>query len=421
MPLSAALIRRRRSPFGPQSGGGLPLYGFSLTPVSGGTTASIDVSYRASDITDGTFYFIVQLASVAAPTEAQIKAGQNGAGATANWSTSVAYASIDAYSGPATGLIQDTDYIGYAVHQAVDLTYSNIVSDTFTTTDEVPVLTSPTDASAGQTSATLGVTTDDPNGTLYWVVSTSASAPTATQIREGKMHTGAAATASGSQAITSAGAKTGISATGLTAGTAYYAHFTQRDAALNDSAVVSGDGFTTDSAETVYYEYADDGTSTGLAVITAGTFTTAQSDPDGGSNAILYTCGSAGAGAQNGAQNTSFNYTNAGINKFRFKIKKGSWASGNAYARVRIANMTSNSVGYINLNTAAWTSEGGWSNVSVTDLGSGWISFYGEVDMTAYGDRTGAFQIYMGDATADQTITAAADHQFYIYRFKASY
>lgn len=175
-------------------------------------------------------------------------------------------------------------------------------------------------------------------------------------------------------------------------------------------------------AETDYYEYADDGTSTGLSVIAAGTFTTAQSDPDGGSNAILYTCGSAGAGVSNGVQQAAFNYTNAGVNKFRFKVKKGSWASANAYLRVRNANMTTNFIGYLNLNTGAWTSESGWNGTpTVTDLGAGWYSFYGEVDMTAFGDRNGAVQLYFGDASADQTITANADHQIYLYQFKASY
>lgn len=176
------------------------------------------------------------------------------------------------------------------------------------------------------------------------------------------------------------------------------------------------------ASETVLYQYAADGTATGFSVITAGTFTGSQSDPDGGSNAVLYTCGTGGAGAQNGAQEDNFNHVNAGIVKFRFKIKKGSWASGSAYARVRTNNMgTNNSNGYMNLDTGAWTTETKWTNVTVSSLGSGWYSFYGEIDMTSDADRTGAFQIYMGDATADQTITANADHAFYLYQFKASY
>ncbi len=105
-----------------------------------------------------------------------------------------------------------------------------------------PVLTSPTDAANGSTGATLSVTTDEGNGTLYWFVSTSATPPSATNLK-----TGTGATASGTQAVSGTGVQN-VSATGLTASTAYYAHFLHRDAAGNDSAIVSGNGFTTDAA-----------------------------------------------------------------------------------------------------------------------------------------------------------------------------
>ena len=63
------------------------------------------------------------------------------------------------------------------------------------------------------------------------------------------MHTGAAAAASGSQAVSGTGVQTLSPApSGLTASTAYTIHFMHEDAAANQSSVASGDGFTTGAA-----------------------------------------------------------------------------------------------------------------------------------------------------------------------------
>ena len=102
-----------------------------------------------------------------------------------------------------------------------------------------PVLSSPTGTATGSTTATVGATTDEGNGTMYAFVSTSATPPSATDLKAG---TGA--TWSGSQAISSTGAKT-FSATGLTASTGYYAHLIHTDAAANDSNIVTSAQFTT--------------------------------------------------------------------------------------------------------------------------------------------------------------------------------
>lgn len=94
-------------------------------------------------------------------------------------------------------------------------------------------LTSPTAAATGTTTANLGVTTDQPSGTLYAVVTTSATKPTPDQIKAGQDHTGAAATWSGNQAVTSTGVKS-FSATGLTASTTYWAHFVHETAGTSN-------------------------------------------------------------------------------------------------------------------------------------------------------------------------------------------
>lgn len=106
-----------------------------------------------------------------------------------------------------------------------------------------PVLSSPVSSSVASTTATVGVTTDDTNGTLYSVITASNTAPSVAQIQAGQNDLGIAAVWSGNQVITSAGAKT-FSATGLTSGTTYYVYFQHKDAAGNDS-LVSSAGFTT--------------------------------------------------------------------------------------------------------------------------------------------------------------------------------
>lgn len=129
--------------------------------------------------------------------------------------------------------------------------------DNFTATDASvdntpPTLSSPTAAAASNTTGTGSVSTDEANGTLYFVVTTSSTAPTAAQVRAGQDHTGAAAVDFGSQAVSGTGAQSITGGfTGLSAGTTYYAHYHQRDAANNDSTVVSSASFTTESAPVV--------------------------------------------------------------------------------------------------------------------------------------------------------------------------
>jgi lysophospholipase L1-like esterase len=109
-----------------------------------------------------------------------------------------------------------------------------------------PVLSSPVGTATGETTATIGATTDEGNGTLYGVVTTSSTQPSAAQIKAGQTHTGAAAPFGGSTSVGSTGAKT-INATGLTASTAYYAHLMHEDTATNQSNRVTSAQFTTDA------------------------------------------------------------------------------------------------------------------------------------------------------------------------------
>lgn len=107
-----------------------------------------------------------------------------------------------------------------------------------------PVLSAPVALPLGDTTGYLAAITNEANGTLYWVLTTSATPPSAAQVKAGQDHTGAAAAAAGNQAVTTTGYQL-ITATGLTSNTAYYAYFMQQDAIGNQSAVLASSTFTT--------------------------------------------------------------------------------------------------------------------------------------------------------------------------------
>lgn len=126
-----------------------------------------------------------------------------------------------------------------------DFSGTSVTNNTSDST--APTLTSPVGTTTGSTTATIGATTNEGNGTLYGVVTTSVTQPSVAQIKAGQDHTGASSVGTPkSVAVSSTGAKT-ISVTGLTASTAYYAHLVHTDAATNNSNRVTSAQFTTDA------------------------------------------------------------------------------------------------------------------------------------------------------------------------------
>ena len=118
---------------------------------------------------------------------------------------------------------------------AVGIRLSITAKDVDTTT---PVLSLATGTKTGSTTATGTVSTDESGGTLYFWATENAT-QTAAEIK-----------ASGdSQAVVATGVQN-VSFTGLTAGTTYYAHYVQDDAASNESNVVTSVTFKTDVADT---------------------------------------------------------------------------------------------------------------------------------------------------------------------------
>jgi hypothetical protein len=101
-----------------------------------------------------------------------------------------------------------------------------------------PTLTSPTGTAGNNgTTATGTVTTDTASGTLYIYTSTSATPPSAADLKAG---TGAAYATS--QAISSTGSKSFNSISGLSISTTYYNHYLH-NANSSDSAIVTSSAF----------------------------------------------------------------------------------------------------------------------------------------------------------------------------------
>lgn len=145
-----------------------------------------------------------------------------------------------------SGLTAATQYYAHYVHRDTSGNDSAVSSSAAFTTaaadTTAPTLSSPTGTKTGDTTASGTVSTNEANGTLYYLFSTSSTA-TATAVKAGQ-----------SKAVTAIGAQS-VTATGLTAATTYYVHYLQRDAAGNDSAVATSASFVTDAASAMADTY----------------------------------------------------------------------------------------------------------------------------------------------------------------------
>lgn len=106
-----------------------------------------------------------------------------------------------------------------------------------------PILTNAYATHTGATTGLVSVDTDEGNGTLYLVVTTSSTQPSVAQIKAGQNHLGVAGAYSSSQAVSSTGTKN-FGPTGLTTSTVYYAHFVHTDSSANDSNRITSNSFT---------------------------------------------------------------------------------------------------------------------------------------------------------------------------------
>ena len=143
--------------------------------------------------------------------------------------------------GPITDSTYASGYPGVRVltDASRSMSIDNFSVDNLAAADATPPsLTSPSATATGATTASGSVTTNEANGTLYYLASANATELAAT-VKAGS-----------SQAVTQSATPQSVSFTGLTAATPYYPHYLHRDAAGNDSAVASGAQFTTNAANT---------------------------------------------------------------------------------------------------------------------------------------------------------------------------
>lgn len=202
-----------------------PVLSSPSASATGSTTGSGSVTTNEGN---GTLYYLAS--TNATETAATIKAS----GAT------LAITSTGSKAVTVSGLNGSTPYYLHFVHVDAANNTSNVVdSSSFTTAaagdTTAPTLSNPVGTQTGPNTATATVSTNEANGTLYYMVSQNATETVAT-VKAGS-----------SQAVTATGTQN-VSFSGLTAGTTYYSHFLHRDAAGNDSTVANGPGFTTAAA-----------------------------------------------------------------------------------------------------------------------------------------------------------------------------
>ena len=148
-------------------------------------------------------------------------------------------ANAGAFSWGLSALADGTHIFTATVNGGIAGTPLTVVIDTI-----APTLSSAAGAQNGtnDTNAALSVTTNDSPGSLFWVVTASATPPTIAQVVAGQNDGGTAALANGLTPVSS----TSLAATafGLTTSGTRHAYFVHQDVAGNNSAVASSGGWT---------------------------------------------------------------------------------------------------------------------------------------------------------------------------------
>jgi hypothetical protein len=386
------------------------------TLSSPSVTVLNETSADASVVTNagsGVLYWIAST-SATQPTTTQIKAGQmhTGAAAAADGSQAVSSGGVQEVFGGVIGLTEGVTYYMHFYQETDGLIGTNMVtSSAFVPADVTgPVLSSAEGTQTGATTANLTVNTDTGAGNLFWVVTGSATTPSAAQILAGQDHTGAAAV-NGSRSVTAAGPQA-FGITGLSGGTTYWAHFLHRDVALNNSNTITSSASFTTASVTYYYQAFNDGVVPGGIQQSNAVFAANQTDSNGGSNAILWSGDGLGPGTAEQVRvspSASIEYVN-GVTRIRCKFKSISQVAAKMTLRIRAENVTSTDSTHIDI-TDDGTPDGSrvgstavMTNVSCTSMGAGWFQFSGDYDPTGDADRIGALFFYMAPTLGGFTI-----------------
>lgn len=220
----------------PSSGVGGNLISAAYGTPTGSSTATVGCT---TDTASGTVYAAITTSSTP-PSAVDIKAGLG-----AVWYGSGAVSSVSP-SLSATGLTAATNYYVHLV-QTISAVDSNVISSSLWVTDNpgsgsigigaLPVISGAYGTPVTSTTATVGCDTDTAAGTLYAAITSTATTPSAADIKAG---TGA--TWFGSVSVASITPT--LSATGLGGASNYYVHFVQTVSGI-DSAPISSAQFTT--------------------------------------------------------------------------------------------------------------------------------------------------------------------------------
>jgi hypothetical protein len=111
-------------------------------------------------------------------------------------------------------------------------------------TAAAPILSVASYSNLLDVSVAVSVVTDKASGTLYMVITQSATQPSAAQIKAGQNHLSAAADANDSVSVTDAGTRI-FAGQVVVASTTYYAHFIHEDSVPQDSNIITTIAFTT--------------------------------------------------------------------------------------------------------------------------------------------------------------------------------
>jgi len=200
------------------------------------TSASTGTTTGSGSVTtnegNGTLYW--RATTNATESVASVKAGSSVA-VTSIGSKAVTVASLNASTLYYLHFVQ-TDTAGNDSTRVTSASFTTAAAGDTT----APTLSTPTATKTGSTTATGSVTTNEANGTLYYMASANA------------VESAATVKAGASQAVTATGAQA-VAFTGLPAASTLYGHYLHRDAAGNDSTVANTSSFVTDVAAPANY------------------------------------------------------------------------------------------------------------------------------------------------------------------------
>lgn len=385
-----------------------------VTPLTGGKSASIDLDCSA---TSGIFYGGMYRATATVPTEEQIEAGTDGDDNPFEWDVAFDLSSTTDISAGPEDLTQSTAYKFSCVvrRSAAVGDYSNIATDSFTTLDAAPIISSLSAWYNTHNTGVFNLNTDDPTGTVKWGWFPAASSPTKSNILNG---TGGAV-AYGSVSVSALGVVSVPSVTGLSASTEYKVHAYQIDGSTNESDILTSSAFFTPPSKTTRFSLVTAGATTGLSLGSV-TSATAQTDPLGGSNAVKLTCTPAGSTL---SPTITYNGEVGTVSHYSFWIKKGAWASANAYIRWRITNTSPQTPSFnFNLDTGVFSPLSSLiTNATAIKMSDGYWFIAFDLNLTGNTDTNGASTISHASASSNASVSTTGAHELYLYDYKNVY